>query len=456
MNRKMKRILVAATLVGFTHTCLGLEAWDTTKAYANKAMVWKTKSLKSLSFKSVFPKPLYKKSYFGAVLTGATIIGAGAVTYFTAGAGAPAAATGVSSVASWVAGGGAGSYMAGLSTVGGWFGGNAMLGSAILNGISIGVTGGGAAFATLPAIGKAGVMASVTATALDGIALVQKPDTKNLSYRIRLTVPHKLGSKPVRQLSKQLDEVETEILEAAKDNQQKAFKELTGKKDRLNKKAIALARAALKNRKSNEDRMVLGIIAKNAGRSDLFEKLVNKIPSDKMEDAGYIDYLKAVAHIERGDTDEATKLLQRSWRLNPYAVEQPLLLISILGRNGFESREKEIRTIVEKANNDFDSDKYEASYSLVSLNYRLGTMYFSHKKYGLAQRSYEKAYDELSLAQKHLGSKSMKQTIRLGIANALYAQDRMDEAQELIGDVLADAETDAERTILKSQYVGNI
>lgn len=82
-----------------------------------------------LGFEAAFPRPFYQKKYFGLAVTGASIVAAGTVTYFTGGAGAPAAATGVSTVASWVAGGGAGSYMAGLSTIGGWFGGNAILGA---------------------------------------------------------------------------------------------------------------------------------------------------------------------------------------------------------------------------------------------------------------------------------------------------------------------------------------
>jgi len=254
--------------------------------YANKAIFRESKSLTSLSFQSVFPKPIYRKSYFGLVLTGATIATAGAFTYFTAGAGAPVAAAGVSSVASWVAGGGAGSYMAGLSTIGGWFGGNAMLGSAILNGISIGVTGGGAAFATLPAAAQVGVMASVTASALDGVALVQDPKTKNLSYQIRLTVPKELGSKEVRLLTKRLYEVEAKLLEADASKNEKTYLDLVKQKNALLREAVARGDAALKKGSSNEDLLVLGIVSKKAGRYDLSEKLVNKIPADKMEDTG--------------------------------------------------------------------------------------------------------------------------------------------------------------------------
>jgi len=163
-----------------------------------------------------------------------------------------------------------------------------------------------------------------------------------------------------------------------------------------------------------------------------------------------------VASIERGETQTATKLLRKSWRLNPYAIEQPLLLINILGREKFEAHEEEIRGIVKTATDDFDSDEYESGYSLVSLNYRLATMYYQNKNYPLAERYYKDAYGKLSLLQKYWGDNSMKNMIRLGIANALHGQNKKAEAQNLIGEILADAETDYEKSFIKSQYAGNI
>lgn len=93
---------------------------------------WGNNHLDELTFSRLFPKPIYQKSYFSAIAMVTAMVVAGVVSYFTAGAGAPASALGVSTIASWIAGGGAGSYMARLSTIGGWFGGNAMLGEASL------------------------------------------------------------------------------------------------------------------------------------------------------------------------------------------------------------------------------------------------------------------------------------------------------------------------------------
>ena len=56
--------------------------------------------LKELTFSEIYPKPIWKKSYFSWIIMGVTIVIAGVVSYFTAGAGAPEAATGVSTVAS--------------------------------------------------------------------------------------------------------------------------------------------------------------------------------------------------------------------------------------------------------------------------------------------------------------------------------------------------------------------
>ncbi len=140
---------------------------DDTKAQANKIIFWKNEHLNEISFRVIYPKSLWTKSYFSWVVLGATIVGGGAFTYFTAGAGAPAAATGVSAVASSIAGGGAGSYMAGLSMVGGVVGGNAITGAAILNGISYGIIGGSMGkFAALSAAAKFGVIANVSATVI--------------------------------------------------------------------------------------------------------------------------------------------------------------------------------------------------------------------------------------------------------------------------------------------------
>ena len=170
-----------------------------------------------LGFETAFHRPFYKKKSFGLVITGTTMVAAGAFSYFTAGAGAPPAAAGVSTVASWVAGGGAGSYMAGASVVGGWFGGNAMLGAAVLNGISLGTVGAAGTWASLSAGQKALALASTTATLLDGIAVVSNPKTNQIEWRVILPVPISLANEHTRKLLAALEEASEYVAQSAAD-----------------------------------------------------------------------------------------------------------------------------------------------------------------------------------------------------------------------------------------------
>jgi len=239
MKTKILKLSMVAILSVGTYSNAGV--WQSTKEVVNSAMFWKNKHLEDIDFKHIYPKKFYKKSYFGFVITGAAVVGAGAFTYFTAGAGAPAAATGTSAVATWVAGGGVGSYMAGLSTIGSWFGGNAILGAAILNGISIGTIGGGAStFAALSVLGKVGVMASVTAMGLDGVAYFSNPKTKNLEYKVKVVIPKNLGSRDTRKLVDNIYDTDEKIQDALEDNDKIKQKMLFELKKEYNKEGIEL------------------------------------------------------------------------------------------------------------------------------------------------------------------------------------------------------------------------
>ena len=291
-----------------------------------------------MGFSDVFDKKFYEKKSFGVAVLGATIVAAGAFSYFTAGAGAPTAATGVSTVASWVGEGGAGSYMAGLSTIGSAFGGNAMLGAAILNGVSIATIGGGSTFASLSASQKALAMASVSATMLDGVAIMNGTGTSALTYRIALPTPKNLGSKELRvqadelrnlgkeerKLGEKMDELVADRLkakEAGKTPEKGAsskkladaeskLSETREKRTQLEKKIVNRAQNAIKGSSSAEDRILLAVLAKNLGKSDLFAELVGKVSTDNAKDAGYVYYLKSVAKIEKNQIDDAKQLLK--------------------------------------------------------------------------------------------------------------------------------------------------
>lgn len=424
------------------------------KEYTNKAMVWKSEHLENIDYQTVYPKKLYEKSYFGLAITGAAIVGAGAFTYFTAGAGAPAAATGVSSIASWTVGGGAGSYMAGLSTVGGWFGGNAVLGASILNGISLGTIGGGTSYASLSLIGKVGILASISASSLDGVFYYINPETKQLEYKIKVSIPKNLGSKKTRNLVNEIYETNEKFNIAIEDKDTIKQKHLTMIKEENNRYALDLLENYLSNNKySQEDFLVLGIIAWNNGKYDLFSRAINKIDKTKLKNTSFYNYLMALSDLSNGKIEDSKLKLQNSIDENSYAIEPVILYINILSNEDLNKNENEILKYVEKIEKNFDSDKYATEYSLVSVYYRLGTSYFNNKRYSKAKEYYEKANNELNLFQTYF-SKSLKHTVQLGIANSLYQDLKTEEANKVYNKLLEDVSDEKEKEMIIQQYLG--
>lgn len=454
-------LALAVSSIFFTHATLANDRLDEAKTYIEKNTIqvkkWiqPEKQPQHISFQELFPKPIYKKSYFGFALTGALVVVNGAVLFFTAGSGAPAAYAGTSALATWIGGGGAGSYMAGLSTIGGWFGGNAILGAALLNGISAGVVGGSAVkFTTLTALQKAGVLASVTATGLDGVALIENPETKSLNYRVRLMTPLGIGSKEVQGFTSEMQEIDEKLLAADKENDKAEFELWAKKKQALIdnvKKWVEEARKS--STVSGNDLIVYGVFSKNIGDPNWYKTLISRVRTGEKANAGYLDYLHAVAEIETGNLKQAERLLYRSVNQNSYAIEPYVLLVNLLGRN-FKTRADDIQTLAKKAKNDFDSDKYESPYSLVSLYYRLGALYLQHGKYEMARQHFESAEGQFSMLQKYLGGKQIISLIQVGKANALYGLNRKKEADSLYQKVIKESETVGQVDLFRGQYVG--
>lgn len=221
----LNRLMLVGSLIIFPISSHA-DIFQTTKEKVNSIIPYKKEHLDTLSFSTIYPKKFYQNSNFVWVVTGATIVGAGLFSFYSGGAGAPLAATGVSSVASMIGGGGAGSYMAGLSTVGGWFGGNAILGGAILNGISLGTIGGSTSWGALTIASKAGVLLSVTASTLDGVFYFDNPTTHKIQYSVRVKQPEGLGNKRTRELISAISSIEERINETMlniSDYQQKLF-----------------------------------------------------------------------------------------------------------------------------------------------------------------------------------------------------------------------------------------
>ena len=391
-----------------------------------------------LSFQAAFPKPLYEKSYFPFVIMGTTVVAAGVLSYATGGAGAPAAATGVSTVASWVGGGGAGSYMAGLSTIGGLVGGNAVAGAAILNGVSLGLGGGGAAFAKLSTMGQSSVLASMSASALDGVMFFQ-PEGQTLTVSVRLEIPDALSSGYTEKLAESLGDNTKEMVKATEAKEEARIQQLVREKLNINARTIAAARRMLKRRSVNiGNAVVLAVMAKNIGHHDLGDALLRKIPSNYLSRRGYYNYLLGVICVQNGNIPASQKYLWRSMKSENYAIEPVILYTSILANTDFKTNRVSIVNIGSRVAKLYDSDKYKTGYGLSSLYFRIGSIHLSARYYKNSEFWFRKAEDELSWFQTYVGDKTVRNLVRLGIAQSLCGQRKPKASNKIIAQIKED------------------
>ena len=459
MDRKLRNIaIVLAVIMTLTgsHPVLASEPDGSGSGATIHTAFWGGEKKVDLSFGAVFDKPFYREGYFPWAVLGATIVIAGVLSYATAGAGAPAAATGVSTVASAVGGGGAGSYMVGLSTIGGWFGGNAMVGAAILNGLSLGVGGGGTAWASLSAIAKVGVVASVTATTLDGVLLFTDPTTKELSYRIILPVPSNFGTRKARGAAKDIAKAQADAFKAVKNDDHCALLDASGRRDLAIESSRLHAESAIQQPGKPEHLLVLAILRKNAGDSAHFQQLLERIAPSTVSNPGYLYYLKAILSIENGDLEQAERFLWASWTASPYAIEPAILLVNMLGFRDFNKNEDKILFIVERATKQFDDGDYDTPYSLLALNFRLATQYFIHQRFVEAETYYRRAYKEMPRLTRHFdyfGRRDIRTPVELGIANSLYGQGKIEEADKIVDGLLKRVDTEEEKQVIRRQYL---
>ncbi len=450
-------MLLTLMIVNFQSSIVYANILDQPKAIANKAMFWKADHLKEISFQTLYPKPIYKKGYFPYIILGSTIVVGGAMTYFSGGAGAPAAATGVGTVASWIGGGGAGSYMAGLSTLGHIIGGNAITGAMILNGLSYGLVGGTMGkFAALSALSKFGVIANITATTIDGVAILGKSDAGILHYTVRIPIPKNLGSKKTRKLVNEIYENEEKKLEAMENHDETAairYKEIN---DALMKSAEKILSSVFKSKNpSREDILVLGIINYQAGNVQKFQEAMRWFSSDKLapDKRSYIDYLTAISCLLDGNEKLALQFLEKSSRQEPYVLESQVLAMNVLGSN-FQKNEDLIIEKIKFMEKYYDDDKYSGQYSLLAPYYRLATIYYNKMNYIQARKFYERALDEIGFIQGLFNSgESLKRQINLGIANCYYQRGDKYMANELYTKIV-DGLKGEELTNIKALYAG--
>jgi hypothetical protein len=211
--------------------------------------------------------------------------------------------------------------------------------------------------------------------------------------------------------------------------------------------------ATKSNSVSSNDLIVYGVFSKNIGDPSWYTKLMSRVRAKRDANTGYLDYLKAVSRVEIGDLVNGEKLLYRSVNQNSYAIEPYLLLVNLLGRN-LNTRERDILNLVKKAKNDFDPDRYETGYNLVSLYYRVGALYLQNRQYKKANYFFNASLDELSISQKLLGDKQLEGSIKIGVANSLHGLNRVKEADALFLEVTQATKSSRQINFIRNQYVG--
>ena len=399
--------------------------------------------LEELTFSSVYPKPIYEKSYFTWIILGASIIAAGVASYFTAGAGAPAAATGVSTIASWIGGGGAGSYMAGLSTVGGWFGGNAILGAAILNGISLGTIGAASGRAALSLASK---VATIVDLSLSGISYIKSAKDEKGVYVFDIRIPKDLGSGTVRRLVETIYELEDEKQDAIEDKLFEKANKISKQIDiQCRKGAKLLEEEFFKEKPSQENLLVLGILAYRIGDIENFSLALQYIEKFyKPKRTSFLEYLKGINELSNSKVyskEKALRFFINSYNQEPYTIEPIISIISLLSENYWRNKEK-ISLLVNLGAKNYDSNKYIGR-PLIALYSRAATIAFNNQDWKSALEYYSKEYDELGIIIRILPiAKEIKNHIKMQMAICYKHLGNLKKAQNLKEEVLENCETE--------------
>jgi len=384
---------------------------------------------------------------------GVTVVAAGAVSYFTAGAGAPEAAAGVSTVASWIGGGGAGSYMAGLSTVGSAVGGNAMVGAAILNGISLGTIGWGTTETSLTLAAK---VATLIDASMNGFIFIKNSNSNSGIYVFDIKIPKDMGSDEVQDLTDGIYKIYDKKQDALKDKEYDKAKILDENLKNyylLGKKM--LQKELVKEKPNIYNLIVLGIITYKIGDIDLYYQALNTIDllyNEDIKKRSFLDYLWGIYYLSIPDNQKnAQDYFENSYYEENYVIEPILIIIDLLAQNYFENKIIIINWVKNAADN-YDGDKYDGK-GLLSLYYKAATTSFLNNDWKQAIEYYEKAYDELGILGKLIWTtKPIKKQIKLYIAICYKHLENDEKANEYLNDALDYCKNDKEKEEIKKVY----
>ena len=367
-----------------------------------------------LTFENVYHKAFYRNPWIQYGILSTAIVTAVVVTTFTAGTGAPAAATGVSSVASWIAGGGAGSYMAGLSAVGSTFGGNAILGAAILNSASALSIGGivgksGIALASKLAIGalEAGQLA---------VILSEDNNKDTLSYSIVIPLPQRIGGESAQQLIANIKTLNDNLKDGNVNIETYANLKQIAHND-----AIELFGSS-----DLEDRVVSVVALHTLGYVEDFNNLAGRLHPHYAPESSFVYYLKAISALYRGNYEEADRLSSYSMSFEPKVIEP--VLINIMARynistaNRFYSNLQGYLADIDK----FSKYYYTTVNGKINAYILLATLSYINKDFANSKELYKLAYSETDW----IGSKNKKASLCASIGNACYCLNETSEGKE--------------------------
>lgn len=364
-------------------------------------------------FKTVYHKPFYKNPYIVNGVIAGTAVVAATVTVYTAGAGAPAAATGVSTVATWIGGGSSGAYMAGLSTVGSAVGGNALTGAAILNSISAMTVGGIAGKATTAT--AAAIALRVLEAGQIGVTFYsdESRNADYLAYSIDIPLV-KIGDETAAKLIEHISRFNKEI-------QSGVYSRELIESERLVLKGKSIA---LKN-SSNLENRVVGIIALyNLGFIDEFKEYSYNIPhSQKEENNSIVLYLKSIAYLLDGNWSKSASCSYDIMVREPKVIE-PVMLYTIAKFNEDELSSK-VEEIIGHIQN-FSKNYYTTVNNKLAAYVLFGDLCSYKKLYDPSARLYKLAYDETDW----LGESDVKAKIAVKYANSLYKTGQHAEAKK--------------------------
>jgi len=383
---------------------------------------------------------------------GVTVVAAGAVSYFTAGAGAPEAAAGVSTVASWVGGGGAGSYMAGLSTIGNLVGGNAMVGAAILNGISLGTIGWGTTNTSLTLAAR---VADLIDVSMNGFIFIKNSNSNSGIYVFDIKIPKGIGSDKVKNLTDTIYTVYDKKQDALKNKEYDKAKIL----DENLRNYYLLGKEMLKKELVKEkpniyNLIVLGIITYKVGDIDLYYQALNR--SDylykEIEKRSFLDYLWGVYYLSIPDNKKnAQDYFENSYYEENYVIEPVLIIIDLLAQNYFENKIVIINWIKNAANN-YDGNKYDGK-GLLNLYYKAATVSFLNNDWKQAILYYKKTYGELGILGKLLWTTDpIKKQIKLYIAICYKHLGNDEKSNEYLNDTLNYCKNNKEKEEIEKVY----